>query len=98
MSNATSLRQGFTVRLDPQVQERVRRISDAEHRSVSAYLEQLVARDLASRDEAERVVRVFVDPAVGGIPQAEVAQEAGEDEERYARRAATLDKLFGTGH
>ena len=97
MSDAANTRSGFTVRLAPPIQERVRKIAESEHRSVSAYLEQLIERDLAARDEAERVVRVFVDPDLGGVAQGDVERELGEDEERYARRAATLDRLFGKG-
>lgn len=97
MSDATATRLGLTVRLAAPIQERVRRIAEIEHRSVSAYLEQLIERDLAARDEAERVVRVFVDPDLGGVEQGEVVREDGEDDERYARRAATLDHLFGKG-
>ena len=97
MSGPANARLGLTVRLAPPIQERVRKIAESEHRSVSAYLEQLIERDLAARDEAERVVRVFVDPDLGGGGQGEVAREDGEDEERHARRADTLDRLFGKG-
>ncbi|MBK1662136.1 hypothetical protein CKO45_28525 [Paracraurococcus ruber] len=95
MSDANTSRQGLTVRLAPDLLDRVRRIAEAEHRSASAYLEQLVERDLAARDEAERVVRVFVDPALAGAAEGMVAREADEDAARHASRAATLDRLFG---
>jgi hypothetical protein len=97
MSDAANTRLGLTVRLAAPIQERVRRIAEIEHRSVSAYLEHLIERDLAARDEAERVVRVFVDPDLGGVAQGDVAREDGENEERHARRAAALDRLFGKG-
>jgi predicted transcriptional regulator len=97
MSDSANARLGLTVRLDPPTQERVRKIAESEHRSVSAYLEQLIERDLAARDEAERVVRVFIDPDLGGADQGDVAREDGEDGGRHARRAATLDRLFGKG-
>jgi len=95
-SDAATLRQGLTVRLAPDLLDRVRGIAEAEHRSASAYLEQLVERDLAARDEAERVVRVFVDPALEDGAAGAVAREADEDSARHARRAATLNRLFGT--
>ena len=47
--------------------------------------------------EAEQLVRVFVDPDLGGADQGNVAREAGEDAGRHARRAATLDRLFANG-
>lgn len=54
-------------------------------------------RDPAMPDAAERVVRVFVDPDLGGVDRGDVVREDGEDRGRYARRAATLDRLFGKG-
>lgn len=97
MSGSANARPGLTVRLAPPMQERIRKIAESERRSVSAYLEQLIERDLAARDEAERVVRVFVDSDLDGVGQGDLVREEGEDEERYARRAATLDRLFGKG-
>jgi predicted transcriptional regulator len=97
MSDAATLRQGLTVRLAPDLLDRVRGIAEAEHRSAAAYLEQLVERDLAARDEAERVVRVFVDPALEGAADGAVAREADEDATRHGRRVAALDRLFGAG-
>jgi hypothetical protein len=84
-----------TVRLDPEDLDRLRRIAEAEHRSVSAYLELLVERDLAARDEAERVVHVYVAPELVGLPQGAIGREDGESDERYERRKAILTALFG---
>jgi hypothetical protein len=88
-------RPGVTVRLSRGVHARVGRISRAEHRSVAAYIEALVERDLAARDEAERLVRVFSSPDLAGVPYAPVSRSEGESDERYAERSDALDRLFG---
>jgi hypothetical protein len=94
MSHATRARAGVTVRLAPDAHDRLRRIAEAEHRSVAGYLELLVERDLAARDDAERVVRVHIAPELAGVPQGTIHREAGESQARYARRSAVLRKLF----
>ncbi len=95
MSQATHARTGVTVRLESDAHDRLRRIAEAEHRSVAAYLELLVERELAARDDAERVVRVHVAPELAGRPQGTIRREAGESQARHARRSAALGKLFG---
>lgn len=92
---ATIARAGVTLRLDPETHDRLRRIAAAEHRSVSAYLEMLVARDLAAREEAERVIRVHVAPEIADEPPGEWNREDGESDEAFAERSAILDKLIG---
>ena len=84
-----------TVRLPRPVRERVRKLARSEHRSMAAYIEHLVERDLRERDEAERVVRVHIAASLPDIPAGKVAREGGETRGRHARRSAVLDKLFG---
>lgn len=88
-------RTGVTVRLDPDAHERLQRIAKFEHRSVAAYLEMLVEREIARREEAERVIRVHVAAELDGQAQGEIIREAGESDAAYARRNTTLKKLFG---
>lgn len=95
MSNAITARTGVTVRLDPVDLQRIRLIAEAEHRSVAGYLELLVERDLAARDEAERVVHIHVAPELAGLQQGPVRREDGESDEQYERRKAVLTALFG---
>src|SRR5579859_6867591 len=95
MTNATEARMGVTVRLDPSDLQRLRRIAEAEHRSVAGYLELLVERELAARDDAERVVQVHVAPELADLPQGSLHRESGETPERYDRRKAVLAGLFG---
>jgi hypothetical protein len=88
-------RTGITVRLDPDVAERVKRIAAHEHRSVAGHIQMLIERDLHAREEAERVVHVFTAPELQGEPPGTLLREDGETEERYARRAQTLGILLG---
>lgn len=92
----TLSRPGVTVRLDTEAHERLRRIAAAEHRSVATYLELLVARDLAAREDAERVVRVHVAAGLPAVSPGPLRREPNESETRHARRGATVDALFGT--
>lgn len=86
---------GITVRLPSPVRERVLKLARSEHRSAAAYIEHLVDRDLRERDEAERVVRVYVAAGVPDRPTSEYVRESGETKERHVRRAAMLNKLLG---
>lgn len=88
-------RTGVTVRLDPEAHERLHRIAKFEHRSVAAYLEMLVEREIAARDEAERVITVHVAPELAGQPFGDPDRRAGESDKSYASRKKTIDTLFG---
>ena len=85
---------GVTVRLPRPVRERVRKVAKSEHRSIAAYIEHLVERDLRERDEADRVVRVHLAASLPDVPSGEVIREKGETKARHSRRSATLNKLF----
>lgn len=93
--STTTARPGVTVRLDPALHARLQRIAKSEHRSVAAFLETLVEREIAARDAAERVIRVHVAPELAGLPQGDILPEPGESDARHARRGATLKALFG---
>jgi hypothetical protein len=95
MSGSAHIRTGVTVRLAPAALARLRRIAEIDHRSVAGYLEWLVERELAARDDAERVVRVYVAPELTNKPQGRVQREAGESAARHGRRRTTLNRLFG---
>lgn len=85
---------GVTVRLAPEVHERLKRIAETEHRSVSGYLEALVEREVAARDQAERVIRVHVAPELAGRPFGDPDRRPGESDKAYTRRKQTIDTLF----
>jgi hypothetical protein len=88
-------RAGITVRLDAATRERIHRIAAFEHRSINGYVQMLIERDLQARDEAERMIRVFVAPELADAPLGTVGREAGESDERYAERSQALRILFG---
>ena len=85
---------GITVRLTQPIRKRLMRLARDEHRSAAAYIKELVERDLRQREEAERVVRVYVAP---DTPPAtgEVLREEGETPEQHTYRAEVLNALFG---
>jgi hypothetical protein len=93
----TQSRTGITVRLPPDMRDRIQHIAATEHRSIAGYLQSLIERDLQARDEAERIIHVFTVPELQGDPPGTLVREAGETEDRYARRAETLRTLLG-GH
>lgn len=92
---ANPTRTGITVRLDPEVRDRIQRIAAHEHRSIAGYVQMLIERDLHARDEAERVIYVFTTPELRGEPPGTLVREPGESDERYAERAETLRILLG---
>ncbi|MDB5402215.1 MAG: CopG-like 1 or ribbon-helix-helix domain, 5 [Acetobacteraceae bacterium] len=94
---ASTTRTGITVRLPPDVRDRLQRVAAAEHRSIAGYLQMLIERDLHARDEAERVIHVFTAPELLDEPPGTLVREDGETDDRYARRAETLRTLLG-GH
>jgi hypothetical protein len=95
MSSANRTRTGVTVRLAADAHDRLRRMAEADHRSVAGHLELMVERDLAALDDAERVVRVHVAPELASLPLGTIHREAGESQARHARRATVLGKLRG---
>ena len=88
-------RPGITIRLDRTLRDRVQHIAAAEHRSVAGYVQMLIERDVAARDDAERTVHVFVAPELRDTPLGVVGREDSETDEEYTRRAKALDTLFG---
>jgi hypothetical protein len=82
------------VRLDPATRDRIQRIAAFEQRSISGYVQMLIERDLQARDEADRVIHVFVAPELGNEPFGTVGREEGERDEDYAARASAFDTLF----
>jgi hypothetical protein len=88
-------RTGITVRLAPDIRDRIQRIAAHEHRSIAGYVQMLIERDLHARDEAKRVIHVFIAPELEGEPPGTLVREDGETDARYAERAETLRVLLG---
>ena len=95
MKQTASPGPGITVRFPKAVRERVNQVAQSEHRSVAAYIEDLVERDLRTRDEADRVVRVYVSADAPDWTGTVIRGEQ-ETEEEHAERTAVLNQLFGT--
>jgi predicted transcriptional regulator len=92
---AKSTTPGITVRFPAPIRDRVIRLAQVEHRSAAAYIEQLVERDLRAREEADRVVHIHVAAGLTEVPSGQVTREEGETTERFGRREAVLNALFG---
>ena len=56
----------ITVRLDPDRVARLQAIAEAENRSLTNYVETALLRDLARREEADRVITMYVAPGRAG--------------------------------
>jgi hypothetical protein len=93
--NASQSPTGITVRLRPEIRDRIQHVAAAEHRSIAGYLHMLIERDLRARDEAERAIHVFTAPELQGEPLGTLIREDDETDEGYASRAATLRALLG---
>jgi hypothetical protein len=95
--HAIQSRTGITVRLAPDVRDRIQCVAAAEHRSIAGYLQMLIERDLRAREEAERVIHVFTAPELQGDPPGTLVREDDETDDRYANRSEILRALLG-GH
>ena len=74
---------------------RLQAIAEAENRSLTNYVETALLRDLARREEAERVVTMYVAPGVSTrIRPEDVVRAEGESDEDYAERQALAVELW----
>jgi len=84
-----------TVRLDADRVRRLQAIADAENRSLTNYVETALLRDLARRDEADRVITMYVAPGVpSSIRPEDVVRAEGESDEDYAERQTLMVELW----
>jgi len=83
----------ITLRLDAGRARRLQAIADAENRSLTNYVETALLRELALREEAERVITMYVAPGTSpNIRPEDVIRAGGETDEGYAaRQALALD-------
>ena len=83
------------LRLDPARVARLQAIAEAEHRSLTNYVETALLRDLARREEAQRVITMYVAPGVPDNIRAEdVVRAEGESDEDYTERQALMVDLW----
>lgn len=85
----------ITVRLDADRARRLQAIAEAENRTLTNYVETALLRDLARREEANRVITMYVAPGVpDSIRPEDVVRAEGESDEAYAERQALMVELW----
>jgi hypothetical protein len=89
----------ITLRLDAAAAHRLQAIAEGENRSLTNYVETALLRDLAQRDEADRVITMHVAPdASTSIRPEDVVRAEGESDEEYAERQALAVELWSIPH
>jgi hypothetical protein len=84
-----------TLRLDPDRVARLQAIAEAENRSLTNYVETALLRDLARREEAGRVITMYVAPGLStGIRPEDVVRAEGESDHDYAARQGLALELW----
>jgi hypothetical protein len=85
----------ITLRLDAERARRLEAIAQAENRSLTNYVETALLRELARREEAERVITMYVAPGTStSIRPEDVIRAEGESDEAYAERQALAVELW----
>jgi hypothetical protein len=85
----------ITVRLHTDAARRLQAIAEAENRSLTNYVNTALLRDLSYRDEAERVITIYVAPGVStSIRPEDVVRAECETDEAYAERQALTVELW----
>lgn len=85
----------ITLRLDADRARRLQAIAEAENRSLTNYVETVLLRELALREEAERVITMYVAPGTSStIRPEDVMRAEGETDEDYAARQALTVELW----
>jgi hypothetical protein len=88
-----------TLRLDADRVRRLQAIAEAENRTLTNYVETALLRDLARREEADRVITMYVAPGVPtSIRPEDVVRAEGESDEAYAERQALIVELWSIPH
>jgi hypothetical protein len=80
----------LTVRLDADQYDRLAATARTENRTPTNYVETLLLRDLAAKDESARILRMYIAPEAKDVIPGEVERIAGESDEEHAERS----KLF----
>jgi hypothetical protein len=89
----------ITLRLDAERVRRLQAIADAENCTLTNYVETALLRDLARREEADRVITIFVPEGVStSIRPKDVVRAEGESDEEYADRQALAVELWSIPH
>jgi len=85
----------ITLRLDAARARQLQAIAEAENRTLTNYVETALMRDLALREEAERVITMYVAPGTSEqITPSEIVRGESESDEAYAKRQELLIELW----
>ena len=85
----------ITLRLDADAAHRLQAVAKAENRTLTNYVETALLRDLARREEADRVITMYVAPDTStSIRPQDVVLVDGESDEKYAERQAPTVELW----
>jgi predicted transcriptional regulator len=89
----------ITLRLDADRVRRLQAIAEAENRTLTNYVETALLRDLARREEADRVITMYVpEGASTSILPDDVVRAEGESDEEHAERQALTVELWSIPH
>lgn len=84
-----------TVRLDPAQAKLLQAVAAAENRTLTNYVETALARDLALRDEASRVITVLAAPGTSArVDASSIIRGQDESDTAYANRQALAVELW----
>jgi PDZ domain-containing secreted protein len=89
----------ITLRLDAERVRQLQTIAETENRTLTNYVETALLRDLARREEADRVITMYVpEGASTSIRPEDVVRAEGESDEEYAERQALAVELWSIPH
>jgi hypothetical protein len=97
-ANRTGMKIPVTLRLDAERFKRLQILARAENRTVTNFVETAVLRDMEAKEEAARVITMFVPPEAAALTPGKLLRTEGESDERYAERSALMDRLFAIPH
>ncbi len=93
-SDKAGAKQAITLRLDPAKFRRLELLAQAENRTPTNYVETAVLRDMEAKEEAARVITMFVPEEAAMLVPGTLVRTEGEPDERCAERSTLMDKLF----
>ena len=93
-SDKGAAKQAITLRLDPARFRRLELLARAENRTPTNYVETALLRDMEAKEEAARVITMFVPDDAAALVPGPLMRTEDETDERYAERSTLMDRLF----
>lgn len=84
----------ITLRLAPADYGRLILLARAENRNPTNYVETLVLRDLAAKEEAARILTLLVPADAQAATPGALLRTEGDSDARHAERVEVFDRLF----